>query len=1113
LSLGGPYGGGSVNLSGSGVVSLANGSTLAINGVETTAQLLAILGSFTHPGVTVELSGTVINTGAVLDVGTLSGVLLEADIIGGTIDDSTGGITVLGGSFQNVTYEGALEVQGSQDQLTIVGSLTVENSIGGLPGTIYANGGNNTIAFEGTGATSTAVVSNVVLQGTSAVLTILGPADGTLDFASSFTSDLSGELPIEAGTIDNAGTFLLPGSGSLLNGPQSLLGFGSNSFSNSGEIIVGPADAFGFTATRSYSNTGVITVEPGAALAAGDALTTAEFGAFIGSLTTNPDVVAAIGIFGTLLNQGSTLTITPTGSLGIVGFGYAGEIGGTIVNDGTALFYGPDYFQDVAWIGPMVLGLPSTTVTLIGTSSLASGSAAPEVIDLLGSNDSLVFDPSNQSDVLLTEPPATQQTLANAVVTLAAQGTAASASLVLDAPGTLILTPSVTIEAVGTNTIETDIGYFGGSAVLINQGDILSSGSLSLVGTSTIINQGVISVGGGTAEATALGITGSVLNAGLIDVSGPDRFVVSSNSFSNIGSIILAAGATLDFLAAVTNTGTIGFADGAETLRVDAAGSVAATILDFVVGDTIDLARITDTTSIAAAGTFAAGVLDITSGGTIAAALALPSFRYSDSEFSVTPDGAGGTDVTTSVTPPPPCFVAGTHIRTTEGDIAVEALRVGMRVPTVSGAVRPIVWLGHRRVDCRRHPHPEKIWPVRVQQAAFAPATPRRDLLLSPDHAVFVDGVLIPIGALINGTTISRQASDETTYFHVELDGHDILLAEGLACESYLNTANRSAFANGGAPVQLHPDFFPADDAWWETAGCAPLRIDGPEVYRAIKRLRRRATGLGHTGGRRYPAMPQVRLSTDLAELLQPAWYLATYHDVAASGLDAATHYASRGRNEGRLPCPDEDLLRGLGLLDALTVAITMADVVAARIDPANHFCRIGWRERRRPNPYFDTDWYADTYDVPPEKNPLLHYLLRGEPRGLQPSRHFDPQWYRQAQKIAPSESPLAHYLAHRRGQRVSPLESFDVVAYCRAHAVQPDRDPYAHFLATHGAGHDPCLQRLGIERIARRPHRAHHIEFVGRIDRLAQPPDMNIDRARLDMDVRPPHGVKQFLA
>lgn len=123
---------------------------------------------------------------------------------------------------------------------------------------------------------------------------------------------------------------------------------------------------------------------------------------------------------------------------------------------------------------------------------------------------------------------------------------------------------------------------------------------------------------------------------------------------------------------------------------------------------------------------------------------------------------------------------------------------------------------------------------------------PARDLLLSPDHAVFWDGVLIPVRHLVNGRTVRQEAVDAVTYFHVELAAHDVLPAERLACESYLDTGNRTAFANGGAAMMLHPAFARGR---WAAAGCAPLVEVGPAVVSARSRLLARAGAMGQRRG------------------------------------------------------------------------------------------------------------------------------------------------------------------------------------------------------------------------------------------------------------------------
>jgi hypothetical protein len=207
-----------------------------------------------------------------------------------------------------------------------------------------------------------------------------------------------------------------------------------------------------------------------------------------------------------------------------------------------------------------------------------------------------------------------------------------------------------------------------------------------------------------------------------------------------------------------------------------------------------------------------------------------------------------------------PCYRAGTHILTDRGEVPVEALSVGDNVVTASGHARPIVWIGHRVVDCLRHPDRRKVWPVLVRAGAFADSAPHRDLWLSPDHAVFVDDVLIPIRHLINGASIEQVPTETVAYYHVELAQHDVLLAEGLPAESYLDTGNRCTFTNGGSTVSLHPRF--DTPKTWRDDAAAPLVNDEARVKPVWERLAARAHALGMP-------IPQMALTDDPAVRLQ----------------------------------------------------------------------------------------------------------------------------------------------------------------------------------------------------------------------------------------------------
>jgi hypothetical protein len=184
------------------------------------------------------------------------------------------------------------------------------------------------------------------------------------------------------------------------------------------------------------------------------------------------------------------------------------------------------------------------------------------------------------------------------------------------------------------------------------------------------------------------------------------------------------------------------------------------------------------------------------------------------------------------------CFAPGTRIATRRGEVAVEDLKPGDVVRSALRDHAEVIWTGFRNVNCAAHPRPRTVWPIRVRAHAFAVNVPSRDLFLSPDHAVHVEGCLIPIRLLVNDRSISQVERETICYWHVELDAHDIVLAENLPAESYLDAGNRAAFDNGGAITQLHPSFVAHA---WESWACAPLLLTGPVVAKARERLAERA--------------------------------------------------------------------------------------------------------------------------------------------------------------------------------------------------------------------------------------------------------------------------------
>jgi hypothetical protein len=194
------------------------------------------------------------------------------------------------------------------------------------------------------------------------------------------------------------------------------------------------------------------------------------------------------------------------------------------------------------------------------------------------------------------------------------------------------------------------------------------------------------------------------------------------------------------------------------------------------------------------------------------------------------------------------CFTPGTRITTPHGPVAVEALKRGDHVITASGAMRPIIWIGSRAMDFTRHHNPASVQPIRIAADAIAPGLSERDLILSPDHALWFEGALVPVKDLVDGALITLERDcAETADYHLGLDAHDILLAEGAKTESFLDTGHRSIFADRDEAVILHPDLI-GDAAMQErrfALSCAPLVTDGPILAQIRAGLATRRAEIG----------------------------------------------------------------------------------------------------------------------------------------------------------------------------------------------------------------------------------------------------------------------------
>lgn len=135
------------------------------------------------------------------------------------------------------------------------------------------------------------------------------------------------------------------------------------------------------------------------------------------------------------------------------------------------------------------------------------------------------------------------------------------------------------------------------------------------------------------------------------------------------------------------------------------------------------------------------------------------------------------------------CFVAGTRIDTPNGTRLVETLQAGDFVMVAGGSARIIRWVGRAPVS-QIFADPLKLLPIRIRAGALGEGSPRRDLLVSAGHAIYVSGLLVHAAAMVNGRSILRETDMPLvfTYHHIELDTHDLLMAEGTPAESFLQS-------------------------------------------------------------------------------------------------------------------------------------------------------------------------------------------------------------------------------------------------------------------------------------------------------------------------------------
>jgi autotransporter-associated beta strand protein len=333
------------------------------------------------------------------------------------------------------------------------------------------------------------------------------------------------------------------------------------------------------------------------------------------------------------------------------------------------------------------------------------------------------------------------------------------------------------------------------------------------------------------ADQSGSGGVASTAGAGSVVVDGAGTVVLdATNTFT--GGITLEQG-TLDLATpAAAGSGAITFLDPpptGPTLEFTPANAPTNAIEGFGPGDTIQIDDFLETSL-----SYSDGILTLQgtdTSGTIPESFTLdiPGQALADFQPVV---GANGTGFDYA-----PCYCRGTLIGIGRGQKRVEKLKIGDKVMTKSGALRPIKWIGRRSYSGRFVMGRKDILPICIKPGALDENVPRRDLWISPHHAMYLNGVLIEAKDLVNGVSIVQtERVEKVEYFHIELDSHDVIIAEGAFSESFIDDDSRGMFHNAHEHRALYPEAAPGLAQY-----CAPRHDDGYEVEAARRRISLRA--------------------------------------------------------------------------------------------------------------------------------------------------------------------------------------------------------------------------------------------------------------------------------
>ncbi|MDR6183624.1 Hint domain-containing protein [Asaia bogorensis] len=273
------------------------------------------------------------------------------------------------------------------------------------------------------------------------------------------------------------------------------------------------------------------------------------------------------------------------------------------------------------------------------------------------------------------------------------------------------------------------------------------------------------------------------------------------------------------------------------------------------------------------------------------------------------------------------CYLAGVQIETPYGPMAVEQIRVGDRITAIvdgTPQLREVIWTGsgHCRID-RTLPDDLAGYPVCIRKDALGAGMPTRDLYVTAEHGLLLDGHFIPARMLVNGHSIFYDKSrDEYAFYHFETKEHSVVVADGVLSESYLDTGNRAMFSVQSSRIDPAIGMLS-----WDRDAAAPLMTDRERVepiYRRIEKMQPAVTKPEQA----LTDQTDLHLLTDDGRIIRPLRIAGAKHVFQIPPSAQNVTIRSRTSRPCDINGPFHDDRRNLGVLVGQILQFVSGEIV-----------------------------------------------------------------------------------------------------------------------------------------------------------------------------------------